>query len=198
MGHCCRICPLQLCREPFTQCTRSVSRCLARFPGLVLRGQSWVAYAAVQRHGERWRGKNICFRFWHGSPLSLAGKGEGCHYFIDESGKTNLCLQCWVLLWFWIWSLAMPGSFGFGRIKHKNTHKLLLSPDPLRPPSPVNPCCSHRDPESARLVLGLASSTWQGKKVTQGQLCILKLALNVIPKYANCQAFVFIWQFRKA
>lgn len=34
--------------------------------------------------------KNICFSSRHYSPFSLAGRGEGCHYFPDESGKSSV------------------------------------------------------------------------------------------------------------
>jgi len=35
-------------------------------------------------------GKNICSSFRRCSPFSLAGRGEGCHYFTDESGKSSV------------------------------------------------------------------------------------------------------------
>lgn len=35
-------------------------------------------------------GKNTCSSSRHCSPFSLAGRGEGCHYFTDESGKSSV------------------------------------------------------------------------------------------------------------
>lgn len=35
-------------------------------------------------------GNNTCFSCRHCSPLSLAGRGEGCHYFTGESGESSM------------------------------------------------------------------------------------------------------------
>lgn len=90
------------------------------------------------------------------------------------SQENPLCLQCQMLLRqllrVWIWSLAIPDRFGFGKGKKKEKkdssdlcpqtywdHGLLQI---LQPP----------DPYYSQLVLGLLSPTWHWKESVLGSL----------------------------
>lgn len=119
--------------------------CVVMFPGPVRREHPWVVHAAVQRHR-------------HCSPFSLAGRGEGCHYFTNELGKSSMFAV----------SNASNMIIAGLSLEFANIRQLRFWPKTPqnssgqvpRPPSPANPSYSHQDSEYSRLVLGLLSSTW--------------------------------------
>lgn len=81
--------PLQLLREPFTRSPLNSSL----FGNISI---PWTEKTSLSRLCccretlGTLNGKNIFFSSRHCSPFSLAGRGEGCHYFTDESGKSSV------------------------------------------------------------------------------------------------------------
>lgn len=86
---CPAVFPPQLLREPFTQYPFSslLSGNISR-PCTERTSLSSLCFC-TETQGTL-EGKNICSSFRHCSPFSLAGRGEGWHYFTDESGKSSM------------------------------------------------------------------------------------------------------------
>lgn len=95
------------------------------------------------------------------------------------SQENCLRLQCQTpligLLRVWIWSLAMPDSFGFWQKGKKKKNSSDLCPRPFRDPwSPANPAAA-RTHNIQGWFSALCLPPGIEKKVSLGQLCILKL-----------------------